>query len=85
MSANIKNFLDGLLKKINKKQDQVLEILNIIKQKTNIELKNSEISINNKIIKIKTGNYLRTEILFKKEEIIVEINNKTGLDIKDIF
>lgn len=85
MVNNIGDFLNKIKETLNIKEDSLLKIIKIIEEETSIKIEKKDIILNNNIIKIKTNNYIKTEIFLKKEKIIKKIEEEIKTKIKDIF
>ncbi len=85
MVNNIGDFLNKIKETLNIKEDSLLKIIKIIEEETSIKIEKKDIILNNNIIKIKTNNYIKTEIFLKKEKIIKKIEEEIKIKIKDIF
>lgn len=76
MSANIGNYLSRFRELLSGDEMFKSAVCAVIFEITGFEAENKNISISSGKISIKTDPYLKTEILFKKEEIIKSLKEK---------
>lgn len=82
---NISSFLDKFKHLLQNDSDLKKAISLVINQKIKIEIEEKNIEIKNNLIYLKEDAYVKNEIFYKKEEILTEIKNLTGKNIKNIF
>jgi hypothetical protein len=80
----INNYLNNILNKKSKPLLLKNNIIKIIFEKTNIELKKEDISVVGDVLKIKTKPILKHKIGLNKNLILEEFSNKLDLKIKDL-
>ena len=82
---NIKNYLEKFSKSIHFSEDQKRQIIEIIKQHTQISVSPNDIEIKNYTIYLKTSPGVSNKIFINKEKILGEISSSApSLKIVDI-
>lgn len=76
MSANIEKFLQNLKKTVLGEQTILLDIAEIIKEKTGAEIAQKDIRKTRDIVSVKTNAYIKTEISLKKGEILKDLQQR---------
>ena len=82
MEINIKSLL-AKYKNLKDPKEEKAKIAKIISEILGKEILGSQITITKNVLKIKTNNYLKTEIFMKKEKILEELK-KNNFHTKEI-
>lgn len=81
---HIKDFLGKFKNILFEKEENIRNIVLVIKKDTNIEIANHSVKVSGNTIQIKTSPLVRSEILIKKEKILNDLFEITGFKYKDI-
>ena len=81
---NISTFLEKFSKNIQSNENQKQQIIEIIKNQTNITLKEVDIEIKNNIIYTNSSTAIKNKIFIFKNKIIENINLSSQIKILDI-
>lgn len=81
---NISSFFGKIFKNLSQKEDDKKTILNILNTVSNNSLSVDNIKINNQEVFISCHPLIKQEIIFKKDEILNEINTIVNTKITNL-